>query len=197
MSWQCPECGTENIDDISKCYCGYFDSYDRNELIHPIQSSNDPEEKKLDISNKGIKAVALIQILGGVFGLLIIFIFQDISLKTPEKFVPILSIIYALLSLLSIISGYSLWKENRFGVTLSIINQILQLPYIVTPYFLYELFFGISFKAYTTSLKTYLLNYSWGSSFYFYIGQTDFPYSFGMNLVPFVVLIFLTNIKKA
>lgn len=141
-----------------------------------------------------LKLVATLEIIGGLIG--VIF-----SLIKPID-TPAIVVYFASFSLLS---GLILLKRSRMGLVLSMLNQILQLFTLSTPYLNYKFAMGLGLFCYIDKINKHI-NFvtSWGS--YVNVSTQDNPVAsyflnssnvetgswIGFNIVAIFCLIYLT-----
>ena len=141
------------------------------------------------MNNKVIKFISLIQIIGGILGILISFQFLILLLLPTNLFI-------LLVFLLSLIAGIWLWQEKKLGYLLTYIVQILQVPYIVTNVISYSIVSGLQL-AFIIEFSSQILNLNtrfWiGSNANFSIFN-EVPFSaLGFNIVPLIIILYLVN----
>jgi len=141
------------------------------------------------MNNKVIKFISLIQIIGGVLGILISFQFLSLHI------LPI-SLLILIIFVLSIIAGIYLWQEKNIGYWLTYIVQVLQVPYVVTNIISYSIVSGLQLAFIIVSSSQILnlnTNFWIGSNANFGI-YNEVPFSaLGFNIVPVIIILYLVN----
>lgn len=86
-----------------------------------------------------MKIIAVLEILGGVVGLAVVFVFSSAFLPSP--FAVILG---ALMFSLAILAGILLWRERPIGCWLSFVIQVLQIPWLAFDHLYYRFVAGVA-----------------------------------------------------
>ena len=94
------------------------------------------------MSNIPTKTIAILQIIGGVAGIVFMPWTQIPNINIFSLPVIILEI---LIDLLAIAAGIALWCETSFGRKASVAVQLIQLPKITSPAILFMFSFGLDF----------------------------------------------------
>jgi len=79
------------------------------------------------VLNLLLKFIAAVEIFGGCWGL-VIMIYRMTHVLDNLKFV-IFLLVYLIPFILSIIAGVLLWRNKAAGLSLSLVVQLLQIPY--------------------------------------------------------------------
>ncbi len=143
------------------------------------------------MNNKVIKAIAIIQIIGGALGILTSFLLIFIH--------PLLSIIILFLFLLSLVAGIFLLKDKKSGYLLTYIVQILQVPYVITNTITYSFVSGLQlvfFVNYSSQIFGFNTRFWMGSyaNIYLFDSPVSEPFSaLGFNVLPIIIVLYLVN----
>ena len=101
-----------------------------------------------------VKIVALLEIVGGAIGFMMIFASTIFNLHkvwgTPQLDSPVLrlklliAVIFVVLFVFVVRAGILLYRDERKGYILSVVFQALQVPFVATKYFIYN--FVVAFQ---------------------------------------------------
>jgi len=143
-----------------------------------------------------IGGLGLYQILAGVFGFYLFF--QQTLMYIMSNF--LIFLIITGLFLLSIFSGLLLFKKDKKrGISLSLINQILQLSqFKILGYgisYIAGIYLGVGFSD-TPDIHFLFKKSLFESSCYLSLKTNNFEISVVLNLVALLLVIFLSKIKK-
>ena len=136
-----------------------------------------------------LQLIALLEITGGLWGLTIMF-YRMGNVLDNFKFLLFL-LLYLLPFILSLCAGILLWKQKSIGLTLSLVLQLLQIPYFALSGLYYSFISGVLAGiriSFLEGMTHYNFNFLFGG--YCQI-QTGLPIgisAFGINL--FAVMTF-------
>ena len=139
-----------------------------------------------------LRIIAAIEILGGVWGLLIMF-YRMFQVLDNLKFV-IFLLLYLIPFALSVLAGILLLKDKTAGLNLSLVVQLLQIPYFTLSGLYYSFMSGLLLGvriSFLEGMKNYNFNFLLGG--YCQI-QTGLPADitvFGINIFALLVFVFL------
>ena len=138
-----------------------------------------------------VRIVALLQIVGGVLGLL-----DAISaLVAPTGIVTVAVILAGLLIFsFGIFAGVVMWVGQMRGYILSRILQLLQLPLLTSPFLSYQL--GVGYFAHITYVGDDVeLRYATelGTNIELLFGGSQVPFHFGINIVALAAIVLLNR----
>ncbi len=143
-----------------------------------------------------LKVIAAIEIFGGVWGF-VIMLYRLTNILDSLKFI-IFLLVYLIPFALSVLAGILLWKKKVAGLNLSLVVQLLQIPYFALSGLYYSFISGVLLGIRINLLegiKNYNFNFMLGG--YCQI-QTGLPLdiaAFGINIFAVVIFIFLL-VKK-
>lgn len=155
------------------------------------------------MKSKVMRLISLYEIIGGILGVCAFIILSMLMFVSPiinKNLLTILALIIMVgLYVLSIVAGIILWKDKTKGITLSIIVQAFQIPYVALSGFTYlfvsglQAGAGITFAANSFGLKMLI---HLGSS-----GTIDFSSDskyllVGINVVPIIIIYYLRKSRK-
>lgn len=139
-----------------------------------------------------LKLIAAIEIFGGIWGLSIM-LYRMTHVLNNLKFV-IFMLVYLIPFSLSIIAGILLLKKSGAGLNLSLVVQLLQIPYFALSGLYYSFISGMLLGiriSFLEGMKNYNFNFMLGA--YCQI-QTGLPVgisAFGINIFAVIVFGFL------
>jgi hypothetical protein len=98
--------------------------------------------------NRWLKAIAILEMIGGVVGILYCpyMIFTSQFVLSTLVIIALFFVIY----LTSLLAGIYLWKGTKFGRTASIVVQIIQLPKFISPALIFMFSFGFDLFVHLT-----------------------------------------------
>lgn len=151
---------------------------------------------------KWFAVIAILQVIGGGLGLLVSFQYLS-DVGNIDAFVVLITMIFIVFYLTSIFAGWLLWKEHPQGITLSMFIQLLQIPQISIPGFVYIFInpLDISLVMRSSSFPVSITEFSFGpdiffgSSWSFYVGAFE-EFLVGFNVLALVLLIFLGRKRR-
>ena len=139
-----------------------------------------------------LKAIALFEMIGGVFGVVsvgrTVARAWDYFLANPVF--PIVCTFFLILYVLCFVAGLLLWRKHALGIVLSRIIQALQIPQFTIAGFLYLFVAGLDFTL-TVGAARYNLGFSLGSRWYGALTPQSAPFSLGVNFVAAFIFAYL------
>jgi hypothetical protein len=144
------------------------------------------------LNSKWRKGIAIVEIVGGISGLLSMgYVVWKLLGDSKFSMMFLLFFVFIMLDLVSIEAGCLLWKNRYVGYWLSVIIQVLQIPMVSCASFLYKficgLQFGVGIGESTVRMLFFIGNQSQMSIF-----END-PFYIGINIVPIIFLWILYN----
>jgi hypothetical protein len=149
------------------------------------------------MTKKWMRAISVLEIIGGVCGILSIF---WLFLVSPFDiysllFAPILIGIHAF----SLLAGFWLWSGKHKGRTASIIVQIIQVPKIISPYMIFMFSFGfdlwIEFLVARNGMANYGVQLRLLTFYQFFFNAENAPFGLGISITALICLAMLINYK--
>lgn len=194
---QCKQC-EKHI--CNKCHDSEYEGYcyscslDFRNGAKEYNSFSEQKTRKYRMTNK---IIGWYEIIGGSFGVLLVFIFSIRLANSMQLFSIMIFFLFAVLFLFSIISGILLLRNHTRGELLSIIVQALQIPQFIIKGIAYSFVAGGKFTLqYFNGLGTgFKIDFGIFSEFNFYINSNVHGYLIGLNLVP-IILIFILQKNK-
>jgi hypothetical protein len=142
-----------------------------------------------------IRIIAVLEIVGGAFGIL--FIVLQFVAGENDRLALVLALVSLAVYLLSFVAGVALWRGHRFGRVGSIAVQAIQLPKYGSQLFFFMFSFG--FDAYPYFALTNTANTIVGFEFkllafnQLFVNVADAPVVFGVSIP---ACIFLSMLLK-
>ncbi|RLB72528.1 MAG: hypothetical protein DRH06_03850 [Deltaproteobacteria bacterium] len=139
-----------------------------------------------------LQLIAILEIVGGIWGLSIM-LYRMGNVLDNFKFLLFL-LLYLLPFIFSLCSGILLWKQKSIGLTLSLVLQLLQIPYFALAGLYYSFISGVLAGiriSFLEGMTHYNFNFLFGG--YCQI-QTGLPIgisAFGINLFAVITFVFL------
>ncbi len=141
------------------------------------------------MQDRGLRAIAAVQMLGGAYGIITIPIFVASGLFEPS------ALIFAVLCIAPAIAAIGLWKKRPGGIKLSILLQGLQIFSITSGAIAYKLLLGADASLYYQVLPNGYpsFGFSWkvGGGGFFLLNYPDTPFGFGVNFVSLAFFVYL------
>ena len=144
------------------------------------------------VLNLLLKLIAAIEIFGGSWGL-VIMTYRMTHVLDNLKFVIFLSV-YLIPFILSIIAGVLLWKNKAAGLNLSLVVQLLQIPYFALNGLYYSYISGLLLGiriSFLEGMKNFNFNFSLGGYCQVQTGLPPTITAFGINIFAVIVFVFL------
>lgn len=144
--------------------------------------------------------IAIYEMIGGIAGLYII-IMNGIVLKSVKYQLIALIIPFFILALniLSLIGGFLLWRGKEKGMTISIIIQIFQIPYILTANCVYAVVSGIQVIVgigISSNIFKIILHAYWIPYFEIYFKNVVKYNVIAVNIIPIIIILHVLRSKK-
>ena len=144
------------------------------------------------VLNLLLKLIAAVEILGGVWGLIIMF-YRMSHVLDNLKFV-IFLLFYLLPFALSVLAGILLLKNKVAGLNLSLVVQLLQIPYFTLSGLYYSFISGLLLGvriSFLEGMKNYNFNFLLGGYCQIQTGLPAEITAFGINVFALLVFIYL------
>lgn len=142
-----------------------------------------------------LKALAIYEVLGGLW--LLYLIFSKISIITSSYLFLIFGI-FSLLSVLSVVAGVMLWQGNQKGINLSSFVQATQLLIVTIPGVISWYFYLGAILSLVVDITSAKFNFlvSYGSVFNVALGNAvQGSMLIGINFIPLLILFYLSKQK--
>ncbi|MFK5925667.1 MAG: hypothetical protein QM483_03455 [Desulfuromusa sp.] len=143
-----------------------------------------------------LQLIAILEIIGGVWGLSIM-LYRMANVLDTFKFL-LFMLLYLVPFIISIIAGILLFKQKTAGLTLSLVIQLLQIPYFALAGLYYSFISGV-LAGIRISLLEGITHYNFNFLFGGYCQiQTGLPVeisAFGINIFAVVTFSFLLIYK--
>jgi len=152
------------------------------------------------LSSKGMKAISLLLMLGGVLGVGIAIVIDARYLMSPgaKFFSPSVAIagVFILLFGWAVWTGIDLWRGRSHALTWARILFAIQIPTIIVPGFSYEFHVGFIARLMVSSAVRINFGFNLGSSFNFYVASSIQQFAVGINVFAVAVLIYLMHAER-
>ena len=150
-------------------------------------------------NSKVIKAIALLLMIGGLVGLVIVVFIDARYLLRPDasffSFSVAIAGIFILLYGWAIWTGIDLWRGRPQALTWALVLFAIQIPTVTVPGFTYEFHTGFIVRILFNAAGRLGFDFNLGSSFMFYISSSIQGIVLGINLVAMLAFIYLLKIK--
>ena len=145
---------------------------------------------RADTSKRALKAIAAIQVFGGILGgVMVVIVAPKLAAQANISVLRILPWLVPPF-VLSLIAGTLLWRGGAAGEVLSIINLALQVPVLATPVVSYFFNAGMALRVWLSSGGPGGFVF-FGSQFHINLRPTTPGYLIGVNLVAAALLVLL------
>lgn len=146
---------------------------------------------------KKLQALAIYQIFGGLFGL-IITTFHIIQFPTFTPFIILLFAVALGLYIFSLLSGWLLWNQYTTGIQCSLINQYLQIVQFAIGGCAYTYVSGGYFSLGIDLTYSYrlLVNFGFTSTWQLKAFADTPAIQLSFNFVAILLIVFLTHVKR-
>jgi hypothetical protein len=143
-----------------------------------------------------IRIIAVLEIIGGIFGIL--FVAWQIAVSPINIFTIIIGLVILGIYVLSLIAGVALWQGRPFGRTASIIVQAIQLPKIISPTIIFTFSFGLDLWIHFLLSET-MTNVGFQFRFLayneFFLNMQGAPLGLGISIISCIFLVILVRYK--
>lgn len=148
------------------------------------------------MNNVWIKGISIVEIIGGVVGILFM-VYVAVSSDFALNVMVIIPIGLAIF-VLSLIAGVSLWRNTEFGRKVSIVVQFLQLVKVMSPAFTFMFSFGFDLFPHLTlvdGFSTIGIQFRFLADGQFFLMSEGRPIFIGVSIPAIIALIKLQNYR--
>lgn len=151
------------------------------------------EDSRHSVTKYILKIISIIEVVGGLLGVVTSIIVALHTPKSPLNFllVPLFLALFVAAYSLMAYAGVQLWRDKTLGLRLSMVAQIIQIPFIQSSYIAFRLYSPLTF--YTIFSENGFMNnvFGLGSDSVLSFPGMELPFSVGINLIAVLLLIFL------